>query len=313
MSWERDPLWAKSRLFFERAFTVSRDDPMFGLFCSFGLELLARAALASVSPTLLAEPEQVHRNLLHALNRGKDRTQRRSIPTARVFLLCQTLFEEFSGEDLKASIALVNRRNEELHSGAAPFDEYATTQWLAGFFRACQSLVAILGEKLETLFNEDEARVAQEVLDDTREEVRQRVESTIASYRKVFDESDEPKRCALRTDAESETTALSTKGHHLVECPACKCRATVQGTPYGKEDVTAKDREIVVRQPVTPRSFACLACGLRLRGYGELEVARLGGRYRRTTRCSPEDYYGLVDPDTIDPADFDFGQEYDNE
>src|SRR5713101_2698481 len=41
MSWERDPLWAKARLYFERAFELPRDDPRFGLWCSLALELLA--------------------------------------------------------------------------------------------------------------------------------------------------------------------------------------------------------------------------------------------------------------------------------
>jgi hypothetical protein len=87
MSWERDPLWAKSRLFFERAFEQPPEDPLFGLWCSLGLELLARAALASVSPTLLAEPDKEHRFLLHALNRGgrkDDSTIHRNGPSVQL-------------------------------------------------------------------------------------------------------------------------------------------------------------------------------------------------------------------------------------
>ncbi len=122
MSWEHDPLWAKSRLYFEHAFRESREDPRFGLWCSLALELLGRAALASVSPTLLAEPDREHKYLLHALNRGSG--DRRSIKAVQVFALCRKLFPVFSDEDLKAAIALINRRNDELHSGSAAFDEY---------------------------------------------------------------------------------------------------------------------------------------------------------------------------------------------
>ena len=82
MSWERDPLFAKSRLFFGRAFDLPRDDPQFGLWCAFGLELLARAALASVSPTLLAEPDDDHKHLLHSLGRGAERSSGKSIGSA---------------------------------------------------------------------------------------------------------------------------------------------------------------------------------------------------------------------------------------
>src|SRR5580704_17434650 len=99
MSWERDPLWAKSRLYFERAFAESRDDPRFGLWCSFGLELLARSAVASVSPTLLAEPQSDHRFLLHALNCGSEKVEPRSIKIIQVFNLCRILFDDFTEID----------------------------------------------------------------------------------------------------------------------------------------------------------------------------------------------------------------------
>jgi len=79
---------------------------------------------------IVGEPDPEHRFLLHALNRGSERTPRRSIGTGQVFSLCRTLFDDFSETDLKAALALVNRRNDELHSGAAAFDEYPPKYWL---------------------------------------------------------------------------------------------------------------------------------------------------------------------------------------
>src|SRR6516164_1122913 len=74
-----------------------------------GLELLGRAALASVSPTLLAEPDKEHRYLLQALGRAVQNTTRRSIGAAQVFNLCRTLFDGFTEEDRAAALALINR------------------------------------------------------------------------------------------------------------------------------------------------------------------------------------------------------------
>ena len=61
----------------------------------------------------------------------------------------------------------------------------------------------------------------------------------------------------------------------------------------------------------------------RLTGYTELEVAGLGGNYTRTRTFTPEDYYGLVDPNTTDLSPYmepyiqdylaDLASEYDNE
>jgi hypothetical protein len=139
MTWERDPLWAKARLYFERAFGERRDGPLFGLWCSLGVELLARAALASVSPTLLAEHDSEHKYLLHALNRGSKLTPRRSIGTMRVFNLCHKLFDEFSVESVTAAAFLVNQRNDELHTGINAFDEYPR-YWLINLYGICDSL-----------------------------------------------------------------------------------------------------------------------------------------------------------------------------
>ena len=101
MSWEKDPLWTKSRLFFQYALDTERDDPRFGLWCSIALELLARAALASISPTLLALPDYNHKYLLHALRKESEVLFPKSIPASLVFDLCKQIFPNFSEEDCK--------------------------------------------------------------------------------------------------------------------------------------------------------------------------------------------------------------------
>jgi hypothetical protein len=301
MSWDRDPLWAKSRLLFQRAFEHSHDDPLFGLWCSLAVELLARAAVASVSPTLLAEPDQHHKHLLHALGRGTDPKSRKSLDIVRVFALCRTLFsEDFSEEDFTAVTALVNRRNEELHTGAAAFEAYPSDKWLSGFYRACLSLVKILGESLENLFGQDEARVAEEMLKEVQKEVKQSVRARINSYGQVFADKPEDMRNSLINEAKKQADAAAFQRHHRVNCPACGCVAVVQGETYGQVRVRAIEGEIETKQPVKPRNFACSACGLKLYGYGELDAAGIGGHYTRTTRVSPEEFYGLVDMDTLD-------------
>ena len=320
MSWERDPLWAKARLFFERAFNESRDDPAFGLWCSLGLELLGRAALASVSPTLLAEPDNEHKHLLHALGRGSKRVPRKSISTAQVFALCRQLFgASFTEDDFKAAMALVNRRNEELHTGSAAFEQYQPREWLPGFYRVSRNLAEAIGESLENLFGNEEAGVAQETLAENENDTRQRVRSAIAAYARVFREKPEPERQAAAEHAEKQGKDLAYQRHHRVTCPACECIATVQGKTFGNEHTTHEEDTIKVRQPVYPTSFSCSACGLQLTGYTELNAAGLGGHYTRTTAYTPEEYYGLINPNDFDPTPYieeylrEQYDEYDNE
>ncbi|MGB1800545.1 MAG: hypothetical protein ACPHLK_06920 [Gammaproteobacteria bacterium] len=296
MSWDRESLWTKSRLYFERAFECDRENDIFGLWCAMGLELLARSAIANFSPTLLAEPDKEHKYLLIALELGSAKVSRRSIATNQVLSLCKTLIPDFTEDEVKLASALTGRRNEELHSGSAAFQEYSTQQWIAGFYKCCKILAESQEENLTSLFGDDEAQVAEGVIAEVAEEVKSKVQSTIAAYRKVFIEKEETERNHLKERAEELGQSLSHKKHHRVNCPACGCIATVQGDTYGQEQIENKDDEIIVRQSVIPTRFSCSACGLKLNGYGELSSANVADHFTHRTHYIPEEFYDLVDP-----------------
>ena len=298
MSWERDPLWAKARLFFEHALSHDRDDARFGLWCAFGLELLARAAVSSISPALLAEPDREHKHLLHVLGRGDPKVGPQSIGSRQIFRLCEVLFPGvFTSEHSTWANALVSRRNAELHTGQNAFDEYTTQHWVEGFYACCKALTEAMGESLETLLGKDEATEANTVLAVAAKEVREKVRSRITHYKAVFGDKLETERTAALASAEAEANRLAHARHHRVKCPACSAIATLQGDTLGSSKVEDNDGEIVVKQAVAPRKFNCSACGLKLDGYAELAAANLGNQYTRTTRYSPEEYYELVNPD----------------
>lgn len=317
MDWQRESLLAKSKLYFERASGEDREGSLFGLWCSLGLELLARAAVASISPALLAEPHREHQNLLYALNRPIAKTSPQSISASQVFALCRVLFPAFSNDDSTAALALSNRRNAELHSGAAAFADYPAKVWLPGFYRASRSLANAMGESLQNIWGEEESKIATEILEAIQTEVRQRTESLIAAHRKVFESKPEQERLDAIARTKTETDKLVYQRHHRVSCPACECNATVQGEEFGAPRTTHVDGAIIVRQAVTPRSFSCSACGLRLQGYAELSTADLGGQFTRSTEFSPEEFYGLIDPDSADMSsyidEYMQNREYDNE
>lgn len=308
MAWDQDSLWSKARVYMERAFDESKDEPLFGLWAALGLELLARSALASVSPTLLAEPDRDHRFLLHALGRGSERVPRRSLSSVQVLQLCLTLFDEFSDEERSVATAIINRRNEELHSGTCAFEEYPSSKWLAGFYRACKALCQCQGKELADLFGDDEAENAEALLGEQRTELKGQVESRIAVHRKIFEAKASEEQQSARDAAEKKASELSSRRYHKTECPACNSAASISGEAYGRETVSHEDGNVVVRQPVSPLGLNCTACGLKLSGHAELDVAGLGGRHIRTSIYSPEEYFGLVDPDSFEPD-----LEYDNE
>lgn len=298
MSWQRDALWAKAVLFMSRAISEDREDDAFGLWAAMGLELLARATVAKVSPLLLAEPERDQRNVLHHFGFGSGTPK--SLATAQVLTLCRTLAPDFTEDEFKAASALINRRNDELHTGEAAFSSFPTQAWLPGFYRCCKILSEFQGESLETLFGAEEAKAAAEILKKIEEGILGKVKGLIAAHAKVFagKDSDEQKR--LADDAGKQGLSLAHHGHHRVKCPSCSSVATVQGDDFGGERVEHGDGVITVRQSVVPMRFACPACELKLAGYTELLAAGVADHFTRRTEYSPEEYYELIDPNDSD-------------
>ena len=300
MSWEREPLFTKAKLYFEKAYDEDKEEPYFGLWCAMGLELLARSAVSSISPTLLAEPDREHQNLLHALGLGSAKSQRKSIATINVLSLFQNFITDFTDANFKMASAIINRRNEEVHTGAAAFDEYPTQQWIAGFYKCCQILCDFQGESLNSLFGDDIQKEADLILAEVEESVIGKTKSLIAAHSKVFDWKDAEKKEELKEAAKKNGDRLSYRGYHRVECPSCKCTATVFGEPYGKQNVENNEDEIIVRQSILPTKFQCIACELKLSGYSSLKAANIGNHYTRRNTYSPEDYYDMINPDDED-------------
>lgn len=286
----------------QRAAAQDKESPEFGLWASFGLELLARATVAKTSPALLADPDKDQKNLLHALGISSSHSPK-SIPINQVLSLCRILVPAFTEEEFKAASALLNRRNEELHTGVAAFATFPLQSWMGAFFRCSKILAEHQGESLTSLFGTEEASVAEGILVKAEASVTSNVKSAISAHLKVFNAKDFLEREELANKAQTESERLSHRGHHRVTCPSCGCTATVQGTTYGGERLEHKDDMIIVRESVIPTKFSCTACGLKLASYQELVAANVGDHFTHRSEYSPSDYYELVDPNDREAMD----------
>lgn len=318
MSWEREPLFLKSKLFFEKAFEEDKTSPFFGLWCAMGLELLARSAVAKVSPTLLAEPDATHQNLLHALNYGTSGFKKKSLMTIHVLGLCKTLIPDFTEEQFKTASSIINQRNEELHSGAAAFEDYPTSHWIGGFYKCCKILSEFQGESLNSLFGEEIENESKLILTEIQEGVISKTNNNIAAFKRVFNEKTLEEKTSLKEEAQKNSEKLAYRGHHKIDCPSCGSLATVFGEPYGKENLHIGDGEITTKQSILPTEFNCIACGLKLRGYNSLNVANLANHYTRRITYTPEEYFDMINPEDYDAIsskykEFQYYDEYNND
>ena len=302
MGWDKDSLLTKAEVFFDRANNEDQDDIFYGLYCTMGVELLIRAVVSNVSPALLADPKDQN-NILHVFNLG-GQAAKKSIPTSQALAICRKIVPEINDDTNKVISAMINRRNEEVHTGTAAFKEYQTNQWQVEFYRFCKLLAVNLGADLTVLFGKDNSEAASLMIDESDKQVTKTVKDNIQAFKKVFMAKPDLDKDSLAASAENSASLLSYKGHHKVVCPACECAASVKGKEYGKEIIEHKEGEIITRRTVMPINFKCSACGLSLSGYGEVNAAGLGTHYKSRVTMTPEEYYELIDPTDSDAMSY---------
>ena len=165
-SWSKEGLIAKAQQYCEQMHSCAQDDWRFGFWSTLVLEVLARASLANVSPTLLADPKDWN-NLYYALGFTPTATKfiPRSIDMKTVMERLRDIVPGFNSSLEGFALTHLSRRNEELHSGATPFDGLTTSKWLPSFYEVCDVLIRSMGETLELFLGSKEtAEIAEKMI-----------------------------------------------------------------------------------------------------------------------------------------------------
>lgn len=285
--WNYEPLWQKSKLYIDRALAENRDNNLFPFWAALALEFLARATLARIHPALLAEPDCI----LHAFgyNAGKPP---KSIMAKTLFARCQTVVPHFGQEEVNACMSVIDRRNEELHTGNLSFDSFPTAIWLPEYYRVCSLLLSFQGKNLTDFLGEDEAEAAGKMIRSAEEQVIGKVQKAIDQKKAEFEGLDADEQSNRRQLAELAATNPTDHSARVVQCPACEAKAVITG-----ERVSAAEPRIhegLMHQDVAflPVSFLCPSCGLTLSGHAFLHAAKMGGQYSVTETWDPVEYYG---------------------
>lgn len=289
--WSADSLWAKAQVFSERAFSGPRDGDQFPFWCSLTLELIARAALSSVSPTLLAETgDSEGRNILHALGhmpKVKNFVPK-SITTSDVFTRCEQLISNFTKEMEVFARGFANKRNEELHTGGLPFDGLAKGSWQPRFYEVVRVLLEFQGKSLADLLSMEDAAAAEKIIQSSLDDAAKAVRGKIDAHAKVWatkaasDQADQIKK--------ADSFAKPWRGH-VVDCPSCASKALLRGEEITQQPPAFEGDELVVRSVMLPTDFECIACGLRIGTHNELFAAGLGDEFVNRELHDPVDYY----------------------
>lgn len=285
--WSYDTLWEKARLYIDRALSEDRDGPLFPFWAALALELLARATLAKVHPALLAEPDCIL--MAFGYDTGK---APKSVMVKTVFLRCQKIVPGFGDEELKTCMTIIERRNEELHSGTLAFEEVPTGLWLSSYYRICKLLLSPQSQSLVTFLGKDEADAAEKMILASEKQILAVVQKAISVKKTEFESLELSERERRRAVSESAVTELQDSSKRLVTCPSCNARAVITGERV-RVGVARLEEGMMYRDiAFLPTRFHCFSCELDLAGHASLHAAGLGGQYSITESYDPVQHYG---------------------
>ncbi|MER8374528.1 hypothetical protein [Mesorhizobium sp. M0488] len=303
-NWDAEALFSKAQRYVEKMQAEESTTWEHALWSSLALEFLARAALANVSPALLADvSERNWSSLFHSLGFSpKDKQfSAKSITTSAVLQRLGEILPEFDSEVEKLCKSQVAQRNKELHSGDTPFDGLSAASWHAGFYKAAKILLASMGVELKELLGAEMAATAEKIIAAAADEKAKAVKGDVAKHAKAWGDKDKEEREKLSRAAEVWATK---QAGHRVACPACGSQALVYGEPIAAPTQELKDDTIIEKQEYLPAQFECIACELKVGGYSKLSVIGLGDRFIHTEFHDAADYYA--------PQDEHYGYEEDN-
>lgn len=293
--WDPKALYVKAERYVQQMAAHSSDDWEYALWSSLALELLARAALANVSPALLADDDkQSFSSLSHALGfpSTEEKFSPKSIAISEVFKRLTMFIPGFAKEHASFGTQHTGRRNEELHSGKPAFDGLKASTWQPRFYDVCQLLLTSLGLTLADFLGKNEADVAAKLIEAAADESAKAVRGDVEAHKKVWLAKDDKEQAKLQSQA---AVWANRQAGHRVECPACTSQALVVGEPISAPVQKLNVDEITETQEFLPNQFECVACGLRIAGLSRLSAVGLGDKYKKTRKYDAAEYYAPND------------------
>lgn len=295
MKWDSESLWLKSKQYCERAHIEKSGSAQFGLYCALSLEFLARAALASVHPALLADSRDVDAGLLHAFG-YESRKQARSADMSSVVSRLIVVVPAFD-EHAKLCNELVYLRNAELHTGEPAFEGRKEFGWLPRYYGAVKALCLFMKRDLPDLLD-DHASAADALVGEAQQDLLGAVKKRIQAHREVFASKPQPDRDALVENSKqlsmNERIGLGPRiDVELDACPACAASLRKFGSLVSESEPRVVEDSLLVDRTSLVQRAACPACGFHLDSPAEVRAAGIEPRFTDSVYYDPRDMLDL--------------------
>ena len=291
-----DAIFNKSRHFIARAIRHRNfgEYDEFQLWAAFSLELLGKAALAFIHPSLIADPNSPE-SMFAACGRPYS-TNHRTIMAKTVFERLRHVSRTFDRTDKDFCISMSQRRNAELHSGAAPLAEMPLDTWLPRYWLTCKRVLQMQQKEMEDWVGTDEAADADRIISEAISVIEQVVQTRIANHRQRFRErfrdddsrqrfiEDTVSRNIVSHDWFSPRLVFEAVDEHA--CPSCTCIGAIAGEEWETVETGEHEPEEPWLQWVDTHygtlAFKCQACDLALQSAQEVVAAGIREVFTKT-------------------------------
>ncbi len=281
--YDHGALWSKAKVFLNRAMDPDpvRSFDEQALWASAALELLGKAALARVSPLLIAEPTEEGVNILIATGLIEGTAKFTSVSASTVFKRCQRAFRPFSAAD---ALKFADARNEYLHGPTIGLVTLPPEAWWPRYWALASILVTAQDREIEELVGPDRAFAVEAHLQQNAKNVEHRTESLIARATQriaQYRAGNLPARVQMEWQSNPDLS-IGLSYSQPETCPACGGTGTLEGddssdTSYNYEPNDDEYDGISVWATVTVPAdyFSCPTCHLVLDRYELIEQAGL--------------------------------------
>lgn len=260
---------------------TDQDWDRFAVAASIGVELLLKARLAKIHPTLIIQADSFD-SLLHVCTAHDPKTppkwDLRTIGAYDALDRYAKVNPSFR-DHVKNLKTLTEARNGIVHLGIA--DSKTTTALANTFFKAVDQVASELGESMDSIF-ETYARQAklglQEAQDSLERDVVSRIDRARQAFSDFFGRLERGQREAVLA-ASLSRPRLSFGPEARTQCPACENMGVATGEANTSPEIVrqlADGRlEVEINPYVEVFGFECLVCPLRLDTQEEVVLAKI--------------------------------------
>ncbi|MFE4198103.1 hypothetical protein ACFRJ9_19790 [Paenarthrobacter sp. NPDC056912] len=281
LAYDPEAIWLKAKLFISR--TLDDDERSFDervLWASLALELLAKSALARISPILIADPTEDGRNILAAAGLGEVGTQFTSVRASTIFARCKRVFPPFNADD---ALSLSKSRNEYVHGGGIGFGSVRPDKLWPTFWSLASTLIDAQDRSIEDLVGPSREAVVNAYLEQNNQYLDQRLQSLLSRAKQRYLQKGQgnlPEKVQNQWRSEGQLSPQLPYSTYE-DCPACGNPGLLEAHDAynqrvdGYFDASSGDEDSWGVADAASEYFSCQACQLVLDQFELIERSSL--------------------------------------